>query len=306
MTLVSPTQSNPGDELTDTLLNTPHNQIADVLNGNIDDTNISAISGTKISSGTIPAAAMTTDSNPETRFNEAIPDFVASGCVWSATTGLNGTMTSGVVYVDGKRLVVASVSSHTFTASKDTYISVNNTGTVEYSETTNGGTMPSLPSNSTWLYKVVTSGSAVTTVTSLSAHGLEGSSLDWTPTFTNLSGGTLNYAKFDKVGKTVDFRFKYTLAGAGVAGAVSFTLPINASSTYAADSTEPIDGSVILLDTGTAFYVGQMYLSSATTVIIRVVNASATYATLSGLSSTVPHTWASTDVISVSGTYRSV
>ena len=32
----------------------------------------------------------------------------------------------------------------------------------------------------------------------------------WTPTFTNMSGGTLNYAKYHQIGKTIHFRLKYT------------------------------------------------------------------------------------------------
>jgi len=125
----------------------------------------------------------------------------------------------------------------------------------------------------------------------------------WSPSFVNLSGGTLNYAKYIQIGKTVFFRLKYTLGGAGVAGNVTFTTPTTMHADYAANS-EFIDGVVSLFDTGTASYVGVMRWASSTTISIRKADASGT--TLSGgdLSSTTPMTWANTDVIAVSGSYE--
>lgn len=123
----------------------------------------------------------------------------------------------------------------------------------------------------------------------------------WTPTLTNLSGGTLGYAKYIQVGQTVHFRLKYTLAGAGVAGAVSFTLPITA---VVGDINTYINGGAHLVDTGTAGYLGFIILSNATTAAIQAVTTGGTYGSGANLSSTVPHTWASTDVIFISGSYE--
>jgi hypothetical protein len=163
MTLVSPSQSNPNDEITAAAINTPVNQIAAVINGNIDNTNISSVSGAKIQAGTVAAGAMDTNSNPETRMSESLGNFVASGCVWSLSSGLVGTMTAGVVYIGGKRVIVNAIATQTFLASKDTYVSVDNTGAVSIaSAVANGATAPTLPANSLWLFKVVTSASAIT------------------------------------------------------------------------------------------------------------------------------------------------
>lgn len=77
--------------------------------------------------------------------SEIIADHVASGCVWSgdayASTRV-ASMTSGVVYISGKRLTVASVTSRTFTASKDVYVDLKDNGDgtavpVYYDNTTN-------------------------------------------------------------------------------------------------------------------------------------------------------------------------
>lgn len=165
MTLVSPTQSNPGDTIEAADINDPVNQIAAVVNGNIDSTNISSVSGSKLQAGTVAASALDTNANVETRMSESVPNFVASGCVWSAVSGLNGTMTSGVVYINGKRVVVSSVASQTFVASRDTYVSVDVNGTVSIaSAVTNNSASPSLPANSVWLAIVVTSGAAITSI----------------------------------------------------------------------------------------------------------------------------------------------
>lgn len=167
MTLVSPTQSNPGDTIEAADINDPVNQIAAVVNGNIDSTNISSVSGAKLQAGTVPASSLDTNANVETRMSEALGNFVASGCVWSTISGLNATMASGVIYISGKRVVVASVSSRTFTASRDTYVSVDVNGTVSYSEVTNGASAPSLPANSLWSAKLVSGASSITSITDM-------------------------------------------------------------------------------------------------------------------------------------------
>ena len=164
MTLVSPQQSNPGETIEASDINNPVNALATVINGQIDSTNISSVSGAKVQAGTLNASAMDTATNVETRLSESLGDFVASGLVWSQSSGLNGTMTAGVAYVSGKRLVVSSIASRAFTASKDTYVSLDSSGTVSYSEVANNAASPALPANSIWVAKVVTSGSSITSV----------------------------------------------------------------------------------------------------------------------------------------------
>jgi hypothetical protein len=124
----------------------------------------------------------------------------------------------------------------------------------------------------------------------------------WSPTYVNLSGGTTSYAKYTQTGKTVRYALAYTLAGAGVAGAVTFTLPVTATSA-GLDTNQPI-GETNLVDTGTAVYFGPVLQSSATVAIIRVYNAAGTYLTSTALSSLIPHTWAATDIIYAWGEYQ--
>jgi hypothetical protein len=113
----------------------------------------------------IPGEAMQDSGSVEKYRGEAKLGFVASGLVFSALTGFNAAMEAGVLYVpNGKRVAVDAITSKTFTANKDTYVTISPTGALNYAETTNGGTPPSLTTNYTPLAVVVTSGSAITAI----------------------------------------------------------------------------------------------------------------------------------------------
>lgn len=94
--------------------------------------------------------------------------YVDTGLVWSALTGLNGAMTAGLAYLNIAGAMTpassAAVATHGFTASNDTYISINAFGVVTYSGVANGGSAPALPANSVWISQVVTNGSAITSI----------------------------------------------------------------------------------------------------------------------------------------------
>lgn len=123
----------------------------------------------------------------------------------------------------------------------------------------------------------------------------------WVPTFSGLSGGTLNVARYIQTGKTVDFYWKYTLAGAGVSGDVTFSLPVTASSSATVDTAI---GLATYTDTGTGNAVGITEIATTTTAQIVVLNAAGTYLVKTILSSTIPFTWANTDIIYVTGRYE--
>lgn len=99
--------------------------------------------------------------------------FIANsgGGVWSLVSGLNGAMTAATIYITTsgimRRISLAQITSRAFTASKDTWISVNGDGTINYDEQTNGATPPAAPTGYSMLAKVVTDGSGITTIWSL-------------------------------------------------------------------------------------------------------------------------------------------
>lgn len=124
----------------------------------------------------------------------------------------------------------------------------------------------------------------------------------WTPTFTNISGGTLNYSKYIQIGKTVFFRLKYTLAGAGVSSSATFTLPVTASSDYSGTADPYFGHAHFRDDSASLTYLGYARVSSSTTAILASMTGAS--GQLQGLSSGVPFTWANLDSISVVGTYE--
>lgn len=143
-----------------------------VLNGQIDGDNIApgslpwSVMDTFTNS--IPANAMEDEGNLVKYRNEAVINFVASGIVWSVTTGLGASMTEGVVYTTaGTRVEVDAVSNHLFTASKDTYIDIAPNGDVAYSEVSNNAAAPAITTGYIRVAMVVTGASTVSAVNGL-------------------------------------------------------------------------------------------------------------------------------------------
>ncbi len=124
---------------------------------------------------------------------------------------------------------------------------------------------------------------------------------NFTPGWTGFTPGSATIiARYAILGNKLDFSVNVALSGSTVSTPVRMTLPVSAASmgTYL-----PI-GAVSLVDTGTALYMGEAILNgSFSDIELRVINAAATYATWAAISSTVPHTWANTDVIEILGSY---
>ena len=175
MPLISTTLPSDGTTIDAADVNTPFNDILNVVNGNIDSDNV-ATGGLNYENfgtitGEIPASDMQDSGNVEKFRDEANVAFVASGCVWSALSGLNGAMTAGVVYnANGVRNAPGAVASKTFTASRDTYVDIATNGAVSYSEVTNGAAAPAITTDYVRLVKVVTDGSAITSILQLGAN----------------------------------------------------------------------------------------------------------------------------------------
>lgn len=96
-------------------------------------------------------------------------DFVGTGLLWSQLSGLIGQLTTGYAFIDGET-VNKGYLSHTFTASKDTYVDLPKGSTptqaddLTYTEKTPAATAPALASGSIRLAVVTTDGSGITGV----------------------------------------------------------------------------------------------------------------------------------------------
>lgn len=124
---------------------------------------------TSITNANITDMRVFADTNDRV-IGDTTSDFVASGLIWAASAGLVGAMTSGRAYIGGKH-INKSALTHTFAASKDTYVDLPSTAKhsnyddLTYTAVANGAASPALAAGSIRLAKVVTSGAAVTSVT---------------------------------------------------------------------------------------------------------------------------------------------
>lgn len=131
-----------------------------------------------------------------------------------------------------------------------------------------------------------------------------------TPTWTNLVVGTGGSAKnilnWTQIGKTVHFYGEVILGttGASVSGIPTITLPVTASAGIVGTAVGMPIGTARITDTGTGGFVAYVDISSTTTARILAIGVGATYATVAATSSTVPMTWANTDIIVYNGTYE--
>jgi len=126
-----------------------------------------------------------------------------------------------------------------------------------------------------------------------------GSWTAWTATLGNitLGNGTV-VARYQQIGKTVNFRFNLTLGSTtSITGNAHFFLPVTPS--YDTPCT------TIVRDDGVAFYptVGMVFASGGY-CDVTVGNASGTYVTQTAVTGSVPVTLATADKIYVSGTYE--
>jgi len=143
---------------------------------------------------------------------------------------------------------------------------------------------------------------------STTAGELGGAWQSWTPTLTNLTlgNGTVD-AKYFQIGKTILFRFRFTLGSTSAVGTgPNFTLPVSAiSSKYGMTSSgAPEIGHGHIEDNGTNGYSCKLLLPSATTATVVINNVAATYPTYAQVTATVPFTFTTGDELMLVGEYE--
>ena len=164
MTLVSPSQSNPGDEITADAINNPVNEIAAVVNGNIDNDNISAVSGSKIANGSVTLAKLATDATPGFKI----------GTIAGATLGTTGNKAiTGVGFTP--RIVRFTVASAGSTSTATFGVGAMTTGSQFYSASSADGSVGSRQTSTTacigWLSAGSTTPSLLASYVSMDADG---------------------------------------------------------------------------------------------------------------------------------------
>jgi hypothetical protein len=126
-------------------------------------------------------------------YKDFLGNFIVPGSgMWtpdSPGSTLAGSMTAIIAYINGLRVAHVAVNAHAFTASKDTYVDMDSTGTISYNEVANGAGSPALAANSVRIAMVATGGSSIASQASIYQSG-------------NDSLGNLIYNVAPQVGKT--------------------------------------------------------------------------------------------------------
>lgn len=116
----------------------------------------------------------------------------------------------------------------------------------------------------------------------------------FTPSWTNLTvGNGTNTGRYSTVNKIMYVQTAFTMGSTSAMGTdPTLTLPASATMDTTAQAAF---GVCTIEDTGTATFVGICFRPSTTGVRVYVNNVSATYQTLTSITSTVPMTWTNTD-----------
>jgi hypothetical protein len=122
----------------------------------------------------------------------------------------------------------------------------------------------------------------------------------WAPTFSGgwTASGTHN-AKYIQIGKTVIANNYFALSAIPTGSNLTISLPVTAS------STNTINGTAWAGTTSSSgFSMMHVFPASTTTISLFGNNAAGTYLASSGVTTTIPFTWAATSVFSFTVVYE--
>ena len=106
-----------------------------------------------------------------TQLYENLGEYIDSGLLPATSANLTSDISLGTAYVRGYRVRKDSVTSQTYTASKDTYVDISKIGVFTLTAVTNNAAAPAVAANSIRLAKVVTDGDNITSVSDLRVMG---------------------------------------------------------------------------------------------------------------------------------------
>lgn len=127
----------------------------------------------------------------------------------------------------------------------------------------------------------------------------------WVPAYTNftLGNGSLTYAKYIQIGKTVHFRIRIVIGSStSITGSMGFSLPV-AAVTGVTDG-DALNSKCTYIDTGVASYSGHLEFSSTTVGKYMISTTNATYAGDTNVNGTVPFAFGDTDKLVAAGSYE--
>jgi hypothetical protein len=215
------------NDVTINRMNSNQNAIVNQINGNIEG------GGVNIKAGSITSQDLNTTVSTITRWAESFNNFTVSGQLPATSANLASDISAGTSYVSGYR-VATGATNHTYTASKDTYVYISNGGYFIYSEVANGATAPTTPTDSLLLAKVVSSGTALTSVSDLRQL-----SIQITATTSNFPTDYRNQAQFVRASTTTG----YVAPGQLAIGTTTYSNTAATSTKSLATGSNWIEGS---------------------------------------------------------------
>jgi len=147
-------------------------------------------------------------------------------------------------------------------------------------------------------------GTGVTGATGAGIDGLGDAWTSWVPAWTNLTvGNAVQKAYYKQIGKTVLFHLTTTLGNTSSVGAsnVCLTLPVAINNGSDSGVINQYIGLVRGYDAGTAVYGG--VITGQGDLLLSASGGA--YVNEAGVTTNVPFTWATNDVIWITGTYES-
>lgn len=197
----------------------------------------------------------------------------------TAGTGLTGGGTSGAV-------TLTNDMATTITAAGDIVVG------------TGSGTYDNLPIGTTG--QVLTADTTVSPYKVKWADAASGAWTNWTPTYSNITvGNGTVIARYLQLAKTVFFEFQLTLGSTSSIGTgPTFNLPV----TPKQNVNSPCPAQ--LVDAGTLVYYGAGEFGSTTSMYINRQRADDSTLKSADITSTVPFTWGTNDIIALRGFYE--
>ena len=128
---------------------------------------------------------------------------------------------------------------------------------------------------------------------------------DWAPAYVNLTvGNGTVVARYTQIGELVVCHFSFTLGSTSlVATGPTVSLPVAAAAWYISGQTM---GEGWIDDATGADFIAIARKSSTTVVLLMVKTSGAAYVGRASITSTVPMTWATGDVLAFTAVYESV
>lgn len=226
-----------------------------------------------------------------TRVSGETPGGTINGSNDAFTTANNYVAGSLKVYRDGIRLLEGSGNDFTEDGGNDfTMTTAPETGSILQVD---------------YLYSGDSQGNA-STLEGQSLAGLNNATSgyqDWTPTYTNLTvGNGTVVAKYAQRGKVVSGYFEFVLGSTSSVGDVRISPPVTPSSNYT--TARHFVGDLVMNDNTGNQNIGRVRLETTTQLRMLPHIADGSYTRVTAMSSSVPFTWATSDLLSCNFEYE--